>query len=147
MLLATALKTAGVRARKQAKELAGSPDMVLDDVRIALFVDGDFWHGRQWFEHGLAPVQNREFWIAKFRANRERDRAADARLRHRGWCVMRLWASDLKRHPELAVARVRKQIERRRGKLKVTHRFGARRHRVVSRQRREVGKRLRPKER
>jgi DNA mismatch endonuclease (patch repair protein) len=110
MILAELLERSGVRARPQAKELPGSPDLVLDSVRVAVFVDGDFWHGRQWFERRVAPVQNRDFWINKFTVNRNRDRAADARLRRAGWSVVRLWASDIKRDPAGAVAVVQRRI-------------------------------------
>jgi DNA mismatch endonuclease, patch repair protein len=66
ILLGEKLHAARLRPRRQATELPGSPDLVLDHVRVAVFVDGDFWHGRAWFEARIAPRQNRGFWIAKF---------------------------------------------------------------------------------
>lgn len=120
ILLSDLLQAEGLRPRWQAKELPGSPDLVFDRIRLAIFVDGDFWHGRQWFECGLAPVQNRNFWIAKFNTNRRRDRMADARLRWRGCSVLRLWASDVKRDPTGTVARVRERISRRRKTSAIT---------------------------
>jgi DNA mismatch endonuclease, patch repair protein len=112
-LLVELLESAGLALRRQATELPGSPDVVIDRVRIALFVDGDFWHGRAWFDARIAPGQNRAFWISKFEKNRERDRAADARLRARGWSVLRIWASDLKKDPARVVTAVRSRVSRR----------------------------------
>src|SRR2546429_9412785 len=89
----------GYRFREQARELPGTPDFVHDRLRVAIFVDGDFWHGRWWFERRAAPEGNREYWISKFERNRARDRAADCLLRRRGWAVVRVWESDLRANP------------------------------------------------
>lgn len=113
MLLADTLRRCGLRIRQEAVELPGSPDIVLDHPRIAVFVDGDFWHGRDWFERGIAPKQNRDFWIAKFEVNGKRDRLVDARLRARGWSVMRLWASEIRKNPPSAATAVRRRVLRR----------------------------------
>jgi DNA mismatch endonuclease Vsr len=81
--------------RKQARELPGSPDFVCDQLRMVFFVDGDFWHGREWHERGEAPFDNREYWIAKFERNRSRDIIVERRLRRMGWAVVRIWERDL----------------------------------------------------
>lgn len=77
------------------------PDFVFRSLRIALFVDGCFWHGCP--EHGARPSGNRAFWLEKFRRNRARDRRDTARLKSIGWKVLRLWEHELrtKRRPAL----------------------------------------------
>lgn len=85
----------GHSAREQATDLPGRPDFAIDKLRLAIFLDGDFWHGRDWLERGAAPERNRAYWISKFERNRARDRTADAHLRRSGWSVLRIWESDL----------------------------------------------------
>jgi DNA mismatch endonuclease, patch repair protein len=91
------LRDAGVKVRRHARLLPGSPDLVIFGLRCAIFVDGDFWHGRAWFERSLAPRKNRAFWIDKFEGNRKRDRRVDRELRQKGWYVIRVWESDVVR--------------------------------------------------
>lgn len=94
------------RFRAQARDLPGTPDFVHDRLRVAIFIDGDFWHGRWWFERRAAPVGNREYWIAKFERNRARDLAVDRSLRCSGWAVVRVWESDLRASPAKVKARL-----------------------------------------
>ncbi len=87
------------RFRTQARDLPGTPDFVHDRLRVAIFVDGDFWHGRWWRERHAAPEGNRNYWIAKFERNRARDIVVDRALRRRGWAVVRIWESELRADP------------------------------------------------
>lgn len=70
------------------------PDFVFRSLRLAVFVDGCFWHGCP--RHGTRPRGNAAFWRAKFRRNQERDRRDSRRLRRAGWKVLRLWEHALK---------------------------------------------------
>jgi len=70
------------------------PDFVFAGRRLAVFVDGCFWHGCP--RHGTRPRGNAAFWRAKFRRNRARDRRDTLRLRRGGWKVLRLWEHELK---------------------------------------------------
>src|SRR5688500_10604715 len=77
----------GLRFRKHVRLLAGSPDLVFPTARLAVFIDGDFWHGYrfpQW-RRKLSP-----FWQAKIATNRDRDRRNFRKLRRNGWTVMRV---------------------------------------------------------
>ncbi len=83
-------------------KLPGRPDVVLHRERLAIFVDGDFWHGRQWRRRGLACLEdqfrkcsNADYWISKIRRNIVRDRRVSKDLREKGWHVLRIWESDL----------------------------------------------------
>ena len=87
-LVRSELHKKGVRFRKHVKELPGRPDIVFPRARVAVFIDGDFWHGYRLpsWEHRLSG-----FWRRKIRGNRERDRKNFRRLRVMGWRVVRLW--------------------------------------------------------
>lgn len=89
LALRRALHAHGVRFRLHRRDLPGTPDIVLPGARIAVFVDGCFWHGCT--EHGTLPKNNRSWWAAKLAANRERDRRKDAELAALGWAPMHLW--------------------------------------------------------
>jgi len=78
----------------------GKPDFVFPDQRLAVFVDGCFWHGCPL--HGTNPATNREFWSEKITRNRQRDREVNRALRALGWRILRIWEHELtlKRQPE-----------------------------------------------
>jgi DNA mismatch endonuclease (patch repair protein) len=134
-LFASILRRARMKFRCNAKDLIGCPDFVLERHRLVVFVDGDFWHGRDWFEARVAPVQNREFWIAKFEINRERDLRSERLLRRRGWSVVRFWASDLRRNPTRALALIRQKCKRSKARIR-TRSVGSQNRRGPGRERR-----------
>ena len=83
------------------------PDFVFPKLRIAVFVDGCFWHGCP--QHATRPKQNAEFWSQKIAANQARDRLVTRRLRAAGWRVLRLWEHELtKRYETRLLARLRR---------------------------------------
>jgi len=90
------------------------PDFVWRKEKVALFVDGCFWHGCRW--HGTKPASNRSFWQEKLARNRERDRLVSRRLRKAGWRVVRVWEHVLPRaardvrERERLVGRIRKSM-------------------------------------
>jgi DNA mismatch endonuclease (patch repair protein) len=69
------------------------PDFVFSRVRLAIFVDGCFWHGCP--KHATKPKNNRAFWHRKLSANKTRDRLVNQTLRRAGWCVLRIWECEL----------------------------------------------------
>jgi DNA mismatch endonuclease (patch repair protein) len=93
---------------KKAKSVR--PDFVFIKSKVALFVDGDFWHGNPMFSR--SPTSNREYWENKIRRNRQRDRATTRMLRKAGWRVVRVWESSLKAHPVRCCIRVRRALDR-----------------------------------
>jgi DNA mismatch endonuclease (patch repair protein) len=90
LALRSALHARGLRYRLHAKLLAGRPDIVLPRWRACIFVHGCFWH-RHSCSMTTTPKSNAEFWIAKFRANEERDRRAIKTLSSEGWRVLTVW--------------------------------------------------------
>jgi len=101
-----------LRYRKNVKTLPGKPDIVFGRARVAVFCDGDFWHGRNWKElkSKLRQGTNAEYWLAKIESNIERDRLNTALLEADGWSVLRLWETDIKRDPQAAAESVKKVV-------------------------------------
>lgn len=91
-LVRSALHRRGFRFRKHVKGLPGKPDVVFSGAKVAVFVDGDFWHGYRFpsWEHKVS-----DFWKNKIAKNRERDRKNIRRLRNRGWRVIRIWQHQI----------------------------------------------------
>ena len=102
----------GLRYRKNVETLPGKPDIVFVRARVAVFCDGDFWHGRNWEEQKskLCQGTNAEYWLSKIESNMERDRLNNALLEADGWSVLRLWETDIKRDPQAAAELVREVV-------------------------------------
>jgi DNA mismatch endonuclease (patch repair protein) len=89
-----ALHSCGLRFRMDTPVgLPGSPDIRFARARVAVFVDGCFWHGCP--QHGSHPKTNAAFWSAKIARNRQRDLAVDAALQRLGWSVVRVWEHEV----------------------------------------------------
>lgn len=98
MLLAKSLWHRGFRYRLNFKELPGSPDIVITKYRIAIFVDGEFWHGYDW-EHKKDKIKtNRLYWIEKIEENIARDAKVDSSLYFLGWTVLHFWDREVKQN-------------------------------------------------
>ena len=102
-VVAKMLADAGLMAETQVRDLPGRPDFVLRKYRIAIFVDGAFWHGWRFpaWRHKLS-----ERWEIKIEQNRNRDRRNRRALRRKGWTVIRLWDFELDRNPAKCLDRV-----------------------------------------
>jgi DNA mismatch endonuclease (patch repair protein) len=104
--LRKALWNLGFRYRKNVKKLPGTPDIVYTKQRLAIFVDGEFWHGHNWEEKMNSIKSNRGFWIPKIERNMQRDQANNQLLSQNGWYVMRFWEHEIKRDFDGCVNRV-----------------------------------------
>ena len=111
--LRLALWHKGIRYRKNYKVLDCRPDIVLTKYKIAIFCDGEFWHGKT-FER-CDVTTNVKFWHDKIRRNMERDLENTIELRDNGWTVLRFWETDIKKHLEDCVAEVLKNVEMKKG--------------------------------
>jgi DNA mismatch endonuclease (patch repair protein) len=101
--LVALLRCARITGWRRHPSLPGRPDFVFRRERLAVFVDGCFWHGCRW--HCRMPLDNREYWQAKIARNQGRDRAMTKALRASGWRVLRVWAHSLRR-PEAVLTRI-----------------------------------------
>lgn len=91
-----ALRQLGIRYRSQYRGLPGTPDCILPDLRVALFVHGCYWHRHHGCSLAYMPKSNKAFWRAKFAANTRRDRRVRRSLIRIGWRVVVLWACRVK---------------------------------------------------
>lgn len=105
IMLRKALWNKGYHYRKNYKGLPGSPDIVLTKYKIAIFCDGEFFHGKDWevLKPRLKNSNNSEFWISKISRNRERDDEVNKRLLFEGWTVIRFWGNDIKKNVDECV--------------------------------------------
>ena len=105
-LLAQKLWHLGYRYRKNDKRLPGSPDMAITRHRVAIFVDGEFWHGKDWETRKSRLKSNREYWIEKIEENIARDKRVDAQLQAMDWCSIRFWSKDVMKDVDSCVSDV-----------------------------------------
>ena len=111
LLLRRALWHNGIRYRKNYCRLPGSPDIAITKCRIAIFVDGDFWHARGHRENpGEQVATNKDYWQRKLSRNVERDREADDALTQLGWLVLRFWESDVRKRLDEVVAEISEYV-------------------------------------
>jgi DNA mismatch endonuclease (patch repair protein) len=97
------LRAAGITGWRRHQAVPGHPDFIFRSERLAVFVDGCFWHGCRW--HCRMPRGNRLYWQEKITRNAVRDRATSRMLRKGGWRVIRIWAHSL-RSPHGVLARL-----------------------------------------
>jgi DNA mismatch endonuclease (patch repair protein) len=103
MRVRSVLHKRGLRFRKHVKGLPGRPDIVFSRARVAVFIDGDFWHGYRYpsWENKMS-----HFWRKKISKNRERDARNHRRLRQAGWTVIRLWQHEIQKDFESCIEHI-----------------------------------------
>ena len=97
-------------ARQRRPTFRVKPDFVFRQVRLAIFVDGCFWHGCP--KHATKPKNNRAFWQRKLLSNKTRDAVVTRTLRRTGWRVLRIWECDLARRREACLCRIERALIR-----------------------------------
>lgn len=97
LILRKALWKKGYRYRKNYKEIPGRPDIVLTKYKIAIFCDGEFFHGKDWevLKPRLEQGKNPEYWVKKIQRNIDRDDEKDKELLFQGWTVIHFWGKDI----------------------------------------------------
>lgn len=112
VILRKALWAKGYRFRKNYKELPGTPDIVLTKYKIAIFCDGEFFHGKDWevLKPRLEKSNNSEFWIKKISRNIERDDENDKKLLFLGWTVIRFWGDEIKKNTDECIRVIEETI-------------------------------------
>ena len=110
-VLAKALWHKGYRYRLNYKKLPGTPDIAITKYRIAIFVDGEFWHGKD-FEHKKDKLKaNRQYWLEKIEENIQRDIRNDKLLRQMEWVPIHFWSKDVLKYTDLCVTEIQSVIE------------------------------------
>ncbi len=108
--LASILRAARVTGWRRHQPFPGHPDFIFRHARLAIFVDGCFWHGCRW--HCRIPSSNRQYWHLKIKRNKKRDLAVRKLLRLRGWRVLRIWEHAL-RTPKSVATRINSELNAR----------------------------------
>lgn len=110
LLAAKLFRANGITGWRRHSRLVGKPDFVWPKSRVALFVDGCFWHGHA-CGRNLSPKTNATLWREKIVANKMRDRQNTYKLRATGWKVLRLWECSLTKNQSKCIRRLRKALE------------------------------------
>lgn len=122
--LRQALHARGLRFRLHPKAIYGKPDIVFPREKVAVFVDGDFWHARALRERGMDAFQktirtpSQAYWMYKFSRRIVRDDDVSSSLRSDGWTVLRFWESELKKDVAPAAGQIARVVTRLRRKIK-----------------------------
>lgn len=90
-----ALWKKGIRYRINDKTLPGKPDVAIKKYKLAIFIDGEFWHGYNWFARRECIKTNKNFWIPKIERNIQRDHEVNNQLKEMGYTVFRFWTNEI----------------------------------------------------
>lgn len=104
----SALHRKGYRFRKHLKEVPGSPDLVFTKAKVAVFIDGDFWHG---YDFEKTKDKLKPFWREKIETNMARDEKNFALLHETGWTVIRLWGHEVKKDLPECLRRIEEALK------------------------------------
>ncbi len=111
IMLRKELWKAGVRYRKNCRDIAGTPDICIKKYKMAVFCDSEFWHGKM-LKEGKYPKTNTNYWVPKLKRNAERDELVNKKLLNSGWTVIRFWEKDIRNSPEKCSQIIVKKIEK-----------------------------------
>jgi DNA mismatch endonuclease Vsr len=96
----------GLRYRKNNKTVFGKPDFTFKKYKIAIFVDSEFWHGKDWHNRRNDIKSNQDFWYNKIERNIERDLKVNDFLNSNGWKVIRFWGKEIENNIEICVKEI-----------------------------------------
>lgn len=113
LILRKALWREGIRYRKNYDKLPGKPDIAITKYKIAIFCDGEFFHGKDWnqLQGKLKNSNNSEYWIKKIQRNINRDYEVEQAIRAKGWLVLRFWGKDIKQDVSMCVETIKEAIQ------------------------------------
>lgn len=110
IMLAKELWKKGYRYRKNNRTVFGTPDFTFKKYKIAIFVDSEFWHGRDWEKRKHDHKTNKEFWYAKIQGNIQRDAQVNDYLLKYGWVVLRFWGKEIEQDLISCVQKIENKI-------------------------------------
>lgn len=106
--LAKLLRRHGIKGWRRHQPVFGTPDFIFPKFRLAVFVDGCFWHGCP--KHGTKPKSHRAYWWRKLARNKKRDQLVTRTLRRAGWHVIRIWDCALQKRPQSCISKIRQAL-------------------------------------
>ena len=112
VLLRKALWKKGYRFRKNYSKLPGKPDIAFTKYKIAIFCDGEFFHGKDWkvLKPRLEQGKNADYWVKKIQRNMDRDSEKDKELLFQGWTVIHFWGKDIIKNTDKCVRVIEEAI-------------------------------------
>ena len=116
-MLSKALWHRGLRFRKNSPYIYGHPDISIRKYKIAIFCDGDFWHGWNWEERKDSIKSNRDYWIPKIERNMQKDIEVNHALTAMGYTVIRVWEHEIRKNPDAAADMIMRAIGEARARL------------------------------
>jgi DNA mismatch endonuclease Vsr len=116
-ILAKLLWKNGFRYRKNDKTVFGKPDFIIKKYKIAIFCDGEFWHGKDWDVRKKDHKTNKKFWYDKIERNIERDKEVNKKLKKQNWIIFRFWETEIEKYPEKCMTKIKRKIAENNRKL------------------------------
>lgn len=113
IILRKALWSRGLRYRKNVRTIIGTPDIAFPNLKIAVFCDSEFWHGKDFLQNKNLPKNNRQYWKTKLERNIERDKKVTSYLLKQGWSVLRFWEKDILIHVEKIADQIEALVKKR----------------------------------
>jgi DNA mismatch endonuclease (patch repair protein) len=111
ILLQKLLRSKGIKFKKYFSSLPGKPDISILSKKVAIFVDGEFWHGYQWQEKKRKIRTNRAYWLPKIEKNILRDKQNNKKLKKEGWKVLRFWQQQIIKDPQKCLTKIKKTLK------------------------------------
>ena len=111
ILLQKLLRSKGIKFKKCFSSLPGKPDIVILSKKVAIFVDGEFWHGYRWQEKKRKIKANRAYWLPKIEKNILRDKQNNKKLKKEGWKVLRFWQQQIIKDQEKCLTKIKKTLK------------------------------------
>lgn len=109
--LAKKLFSLGYRYRKNNKTVFGKPDITIKTIKLAIFVDSEFWHGKDWETAKLQIKSNKDFWYKKIENNIARDKLVNETLEKENWTILRFWGNDIKKNLDSCILKIEETIK------------------------------------
>lgn len=104
--LRKALYEKGCRYRCNSKYIFGHPDISFKGVKVVVFCDSEFWHGKDFEENEKKILSNREYWIPKIKRNIERDNEVNEKLTQEGYLIFRFWGGEIEKNLDKCVTKI-----------------------------------------
>lgn len=111
--LAKALWAKGYRYRKNNKTVFGKPDLTFKKFKVAVFVDSEYWHGKDWDKQKFRIKTNRKFWWNKIESNIRRDKIVNKELKRLDWKIIRFWGDQIDKKLELCIFKIEEELRKR----------------------------------
>jgi len=111
VLLAKTLWNLGYRYRKNNKSVFGKPDLTFKKNKLAIFVDSEYFHGKDWETEKFRIQTNRDFWWKKIEQNIKRDKIVNEELSRNGWKILRFWSKDIRKNLASCITKIEENLK------------------------------------